>query len=95
MYFQYVQQAANMLVETAQKQTKQADLAAEWISDCVQKGGVIHVFGCGHSHMLAEELFYRAGGLACICPILLDRCCIKEPFTLQCSSAKTATQIHL
>ncbi|WP_052728502.1 SIS domain-containing protein [Domibacillus tundrae] len=72
MYLQYVQQAANMLVETAQKQTKQADLAAEWIFDFVQKGGVIHGFGCGHSHMLAEELFYRAGGLACICPILLD-----------------------
>ncbi|WP_046176162.1 SIS domain-containing protein [Domibacillus indicus] len=72
MYLQYVRQAADMLVETAQKQTKKADIAAEWISGCVQKGGIIHVFGCGHSHMLAEELFYRAGGLACIRPILVE-----------------------
>jgi uncharacterized phosphosugar-binding protein len=26
-------------------------------------GGVVHVFGSGHSHMMAEEVFYRAGGL--------------------------------
>ena len=26
--------------------------------------GIVHVFGCGHSHMLGEEVFYRAGGLA-------------------------------
>lgn len=67
MYLHYVQQAANLLVETAQKQTKQADLAAEWIAKSVQKDGIIHVFGCGHSHMLAEELFYRAGG-TCLHP---------------------------
>ncbi|WP_163848704.1 SIS domain-containing protein [Pseudooceanicola aestuarii] len=28
------------------------------------------VFGTGHSHMLAEEVLYRAGGLACAVPIL-------------------------
>lgn len=29
----------------------------------LQAGGVLHVFGTGHSHSLAEELFHRAGGL--------------------------------
>ena len=32
----------------------------------------IYLFGTGHSHMLAEELFYRAGGLVNIQPVLVD-----------------------
>jgi uncharacterized phosphosugar-binding protein len=37
--------------------------AAELLAERVGRGGLIHVFGAGHSHMLAEELFFRAGGL--------------------------------
>ena len=33
-------------------------------------GGLIHVFGTGHSHLLAEELYYRAGGLLTVNAIL-------------------------
>ncbi len=36
---------------------------ADAIATTVAAGGVLHVFGAGHSHMLAEEIFYRAGGL--------------------------------
>src|SRR4030095_5582118 len=32
----------------------------------------IFLFGTGHSHLLAEEGFYRAGGLANVVPILLE-----------------------
>jgi uncharacterized phosphosugar-binding protein len=32
----------------------------------------IFLFGTGHSHLLAEEGFYRAGGLANVVPILAD-----------------------
>ncbi|MBP8933992.1 MAG: SIS domain-containing protein [Candidatus Atribacteria bacterium] len=32
--------------------------------------GLVHIFGTGHSHIFGEEAFYRAGGLACINPIL-------------------------
>jgi uncharacterized phosphosugar-binding protein len=31
---------------------------------------MIHVFGCGHSHLMAEEAFWRAGGLVPVHPIL-------------------------
>ncbi|MGE3313304.1 MAG: sugar isomerase domain-containing protein [Limisphaerales bacterium] len=30
----------------------------------------VYAFGSGHSHLLAEEIFYRAGGLARACAIL-------------------------
>jgi uncharacterized phosphosugar-binding protein len=33
-------------------------------------GGIVYLFGTGHSHMLAEEGHYRAGGLVPVCPIL-------------------------
>lgn len=36
----------------------------------VRADGLIYVFGTGHSHMLAEELLFRAGGLAPVVPIL-------------------------
>src|SRR5215207_9441053 len=32
----------------------------------------IFLFGTGHSHLLAEEGFYRAGGLANVIPILTE-----------------------
>ncbi|MBT9164758.1 MAG: hypothetical protein DDT23_00764 [candidate division WS2 bacterium] len=44
--------------------------AAEIISQALEKGGILHVFGCGHSQLLVSELFYRAGGLVTINPII-------------------------
>lgn len=38
-------------------------------ADRVAKGGLLYFFGTGHSHMISEEPFYRAGGLACVYPI--------------------------
>ena len=46
--------------------------AAELIADALESGREIHVFGTGHSHMLAEELFYRAGGLVRVRPMLFE-----------------------
>jgi uncharacterized phosphosugar-binding protein len=46
--------------------------AAGAIADRLAAGGMIHTFGTGHSHMLAEEIFYRAGGLARVDPLLVD-----------------------
>ena len=43
---------------------------AELFAETLKNGGNIFLFGTGHSHMLAEEMFYRAGGLVNIHPIL-------------------------
>ena len=37
--------------------------AAEEIAQRLEKGGILNVFGSGHSHVLAEEVYARAGGL--------------------------------
>ena len=46
--------------------------AADLLADALERGGTVHAFGTGHSHMLAEELFYRAGGLVRVSPMLFE-----------------------
>jgi uncharacterized phosphosugar-binding protein len=46
--------------------------AAEAVVGALASGGTVHAFGTGHSHVLAEELYYRAGGLVRVEPILFD-----------------------
>jgi len=61
------------LINTVEKaENEKLTTAANKIAQCIQRDGIVHVFGCGHSHMLGEELFYRAGGLAPINPILIE-----------------------
>ena len=44
--------------------------AAEAIAETIKNDGIIYMFGCGHSHLIALDCFYRAGGLANVCPVL-------------------------
>lgn len=56
--------------------------AAELVGTSILSDGLIYVFGCGHSHILAEETFYRAGGLACVCPIFSEPLMLHESASL-------------
>jgi uncharacterized phosphosugar-binding protein len=47
--------------------------AARWLSESFANGGWLYAFGTGHSHALAEEIFYRAGNPARATPILDSR----------------------
>jgi uncharacterized phosphosugar-binding protein len=38
----------------------------------------VYIFGTGHSHMLAEEVHYRAGGLAITVPVLVGSAMLHE-----------------
>ncbi|TYR30566.1 SIS domain-containing protein [Mesorhizobium microcysteis] len=40
------------------------------IVETARRDGLVYVFGTGHSHMLSEEVHFRAGGLALTVPIL-------------------------
>ena len=44
--------------------------AAELVTETCKRGGRFYVFGSGHSHMIAEELYLRAGGMALVHAIL-------------------------
>ena len=49
------------------------ETAAQRIADCAAAERMVYTFGTGHGHLLALELFYRAGGLVRVCPILDER----------------------
>ncbi|HEX4923563.1 MAG TPA: SIS domain-containing protein [Bdellovibrionales bacterium] len=49
--------------EHVRSQQAVMDKIATKIFESLNNGGVFHVFGTGHAHMIAEELFHRAGGL--------------------------------
>jgi len=52
--------------------------AADAIEATAKKDGLVYVFGTGHSHLLAEEVHYRAGGLALTVPILATATMLHE-----------------
>jgi uncharacterized phosphosugar-binding protein len=68
----YLSGVVALLEEIAQEERNTIRAAAELVADTVAAEGLIHIFGTGHSHMLAEEMFYRAGGLAAVNPILVE-----------------------
>jgi uncharacterized phosphosugar-binding protein len=64
------------LVEKIEKEKMSA--AAVKVAEAIKNGGIIQLFGCGHSHILTEEVFYRAGGLVPIKPILVEPLMLHE-----------------
>lgn len=59
-----------LLTEEREHLLRAARLLADSLVFEDERDRVIHVFGAGHSHLLAEEMFWRAGGLVPIHPIL-------------------------
>src|SRR5437762_2811782 len=49
------------------------EAAAQALAARIRSGGLLYVFGAGHSQLLALEGFYRAGGPAWLVPVLDDR----------------------
>jgi len=66
---QYASQALQLAQQVIDNQFGQISSAADRIYGSLKEGGLLHVFGCGHSHMFMEECFYRAGGLVPVNPI--------------------------
>lgn len=67
---QYLQYAAEILQKTMDTQEEALEQAAELVCQACLNGGRFYVFGSGHSHIIAEDLYARAGGLAYVKAIL-------------------------
>ena len=81
----YYQAVKGQIEALGDSQMTQIEMAAGWFAEAMNAGRLVYVFGTGHSHMLAEELFYRAGGLARVVPML-------HPPLMLHESASTSTQ---
>ncbi|WP_096439546.1 SIS domain-containing protein [Alteribacter populi] len=74
----YIEEIQERLTNLLENQRSQFEEAVDAITQAIEKGGVIHLFGAGHSHLLGEELFYRAGGLVPVNPILEESLMLHE-----------------
>ncbi len=68
----YLRTVTDLVARLLDQEWPRIAAAADLMTDAIASGHVIHAFGSGHSHMLAEELFYRAGGLVRVRPILFE-----------------------
>lgn len=66
----YLDKICNMLKEVEKNEICAIKAAALAGYTSIKNGGLLHAFSTGHSHMIVEEMFFRAGGLAPINPIL-------------------------
>jgi uncharacterized phosphosugar-binding protein len=69
----YLELLSTKLAEVRAKEAASLAGAAEALAHSLASGGLIYVFGCGHSAALAMDLFYRAGGLMLVHPIFDER----------------------
>lgn len=74
----YFGKIETMLQDVLSAEAERMKQAASKVADCIAGGGIVHLFGCGHSHILTEEVFYRAGGLVPIRPIFYEPLMLHE-----------------
>ena len=67
---QYLDSITDILSRIEDEESGAMARAADLVADVICRDGLVHVFGCGHSHLAALDTFYRAGGLACVSPLL-------------------------
>jgi uncharacterized phosphosugar-binding protein len=65
----YFDGAISLCRRVSETEKEHVEKAAELCAEALMKDGFLFTFGTGHSHLLAEEIFYRAGGLVRVCPI--------------------------
>lgn len=70
MYAERYLERLRRLLARLKRQAGTIRKAAESVARSIDAGGIVHVFGTGHSHLIAEEAFYRAGGLVAVNPML-------------------------
>ncbi|WKA55493.1 SIS domain-containing protein [Planococcus shixiaomingii] len=75
---QYATEIYERLRKAEETQMDAIKEAARLIARSIQNDGLLHLFGCGHSHLLVEEVFYRAGGLVPINPIFESSAMLHE-----------------
>jgi len=67
----YLSQVIDLLKKVEKEQSENIDKAAELMAGAIEKNQLIHVYGGGgHTTLVMGEMFFRAGGLANINPIM-------------------------
>lgn len=57
----WTKNAIELIERIQHTQAEQIALAAAWSAEAIAEGGLVHMFGSGHSRMAVEEMFPRYG----------------------------------
>lgn len=63
-------QRSRIIIDHVETQQSKIQLAAEWFSESILKGRMVHVFGSGHSRIMVEEMWPRYGSFPGFNPIV-------------------------
>jgi uncharacterized phosphosugar-binding protein len=77
-YDSYVRVIEAQTRQIATTQRAAIELAGQWVAEALARQRFLFAFGTGHSHMIAEEIFYRAGGLVRAIPMLEEPLMLHE-----------------
>src|SRR4051794_37820198 len=83
----YLERVAAMVAELRRDHLDRIQQAAAMVADTIRDDAIVHIFVTGHSHLLAEETLFRAGGLAAVDAIL-------DPALMLRDGARASTQVE-
>jgi uncharacterized phosphosugar-binding protein len=66
----YLRRVRHLVDEIGEKGSEAIDEAAGLCAEAILKGGLVHLFGSGHSRMAVEEMFPRYGSFAGFHPMV-------------------------
>jgi len=69
----YYETIRSLQAQVIESQTELLHQIASKMADIIRQEGRIFLFGTGHSHLLVEEGFFRAGGIAAVVPIFVPQ----------------------
>ena len=72
LFHDYFETITDLLGRIESEEAERLAAASDSVADVICRDGLIYTFGCGHSHLPSLDTFYRAGGLACVSPMLDD-----------------------
>lgn len=90
----YWKEIDRLLEQVEEHEKENIAKTAKIIANRIKNGGILQLFGCGHSHLLAQEAYYRAGGLVPVSPITLEPLMLHEGALTSSKNEKDPTFIE-
>ena len=70
IFEKYYSEITNILEKIKISQKEKIEQASKKVAKVIENDGIIYIFGCGHSHLIGLDCFYRAGGLVNVSAML-------------------------
>lgn len=70
IFEEYYSEILSVLEKIKTTQKEKIEKASQMVANVIENDGIIYIFGCGHSHLIGLDCFYRAGGLVNVSAML-------------------------